>query len=425
MEFLVKTEIGDLLGDEDLVEYVCGILADAPNESESSEAVIEFICSGAGLEEDDAAAAAAKLFKALRGAGFGSEAEAEAPLEDPLAVKLLETKVVMASADKTMAYGDGGDGNYSSNGKSYSTAGSDSSGGTAGGGGSSGRRRDKKTSVASLKAEKEMATLEGELEAARVNSVQARARMGAFNGALEAPRFTLANPGGGQPLLEDASLTLVRGRRYGLIGRNGKGKSTLLRALAARRVGEVPVNVTVHYVSQEVSLTEASREMTPLAHVLAGDVERRELLAEAAALEEAAGSADQERLGAVLERLDLIGAESAPRRAEDLLRALGFTDELRARPLKSLSGGWRVRTMLAAAIFAKPDLLLLDEPTNHLSIGAPLIISSFAPLYLTSRLLSLFRFYILEYTAEAPFSTEWEPVFKGRKLKLVIAALQL
>jgi ATPase subunit of ABC transporter with duplicated ATPase domains len=68
----------------------------------------------------------------------------------------------------------------------------------------------------------------------------------------EAPRFTLANPGGGQPLLENASLTLVRGRRYGLIGRNGKGKSTLLRALACRRVGEVPSNVTVHYVSQEV-----------------------------------------------------------------------------------------------------------------------------------------------------------------------------
>jgi len=49
---------------------------------------------------------------------------------------------------------------------------------------------------------------------------------------------------------------------------------------------------------------------------------------------------------------------------------LGFSSELQARPLSQLSGGWRVRTMLAAAIFAKPDLLLLDEPTNHLSILA-------------------------------------------------------
>ena len=50
----------------------------------------------------------------------------------------------------------------------------------------------------------------------------------------------------------------------------------------------------------------------------------------------------------------------------------GFSEELLARPLRALSGGWRVRTMLAAAIFAKPDLLLLDEPTNHLSILAVL-----------------------------------------------------
>ena len=53
-----------------------------------------------------------------------------------------------------------------------------------------------------------------------------------------------------------------------------------------------------------------------------------------------------------------------------LLENLGFSRELQARPLSQLSGGWRVRTMLAAAIFSKPDLLLLDEPTNHLSILA-------------------------------------------------------
>lgn len=56
----------------------------------------------------------------------------------------------------------------------------------------------------------------------------------------------------------------------------------------------------------------------------------------------------------------------------DQLKNLGFTDELLAKPLKALSGGWRVRTMLAAALFARPDMLLLDEPTNHLSILAVL-----------------------------------------------------
>jgi len=113
-------------------------------------------------------------------------------------------------------------------------------------------RQKRKASAAADKAEAESNEVDAELDAARVTAVKARALHGAFNGALEAPRFTLANPGGGQPLLENAAMTLVRGRRYGLIGRNGKGKSTLLRALACRRVGEIPPNVAVHYVSQEV-----------------------------------------------------------------------------------------------------------------------------------------------------------------------------
>jgi ATPase subunit of ABC transporter with duplicated ATPase domains len=59
------------------------------------------------------------------------------------------------------------------------------------------------------------------------------------------------------------------------------------------------------------------------------------------------------------------GAEA---RAAVLLRRLGFTEELLGRPVRRLSGGWRVRVALAAALFSRPDVLLLDEPTNHLSI---------------------------------------------------------
>ena len=153
------------------------------------------------------------------------------------------------------------------------------------------------------------------------------------------------------------------------------GKSTMLRAFAARRVGEVPTNVSVHYVSQEVKLTDEQRMKTPIECVVDADIERTLLMEELVVLEEKAAEGSLDAKGSirhveVLTHLSEICSDTAPRRAEELLDNLGFSEELRNRPLSQLSGGWRVRTMLAAAIFAKPDMLLLDEPTNHLSILA-------------------------------------------------------
>lgn len=219
--------------------------------------------------------------------------------------------------------------------------------------------------------------IDKELHEARIASILSRTKLGSYKGALDAKEFTLPNPGGGIPLLEDATCTLVQGRKYGLIGRNGTGKSTLLRAFAARRVGNIPPNVTVHYVSQEVNLTSKQANETPVEIVVQADLERTLLLDELEIIEsyiksdtlDAEGSKRHEQ---ILSRLEDLGSDSASRRATSLLDNLGFSDELKSRPLSQLSGGWRVRTMLAAAIFAKPDLLLLDEPTNHLSILAVL-----------------------------------------------------
>jgi ATP-binding cassette subfamily F protein 3 len=80
--------------------------------------------------------------------------------------------------------------------------------------------------------------------------------------------FVLPNPGGGAELLEDASMVLVPGRRYALIGRNGKGKSTLLKAAAARRVGALPDSLSVYYVNQEVALAPELEAATPVDVVL-------------------------------------------------------------------------------------------------------------------------------------------------------------
>ncbi len=174
----------------------------------------------------------------------------------------------------------------------------------------------------------------------------------------------------GRTLLDQASLTLEPGRRVGLVGRNGTGKSTLLRAITGEIApdgGDIRLarGVRLATVSQQAPQGSASL----LEIVLRADTERLALLAEA----EHASAA---RLAEIHERLRAIGADAAPARAAAILAGLGFSAEQQARPVDSFSGGWRMRVALAAALFANPDLLLLDEPTNHLDLEATLWLES-------------------------------------------------
>lgn len=89
-------------------------------------------------------------------------------------------------------------------------------------------------STAAELAEQQALEVEAELTAARIAAVQARTKLGAYKGALDAQAFTLPNPGGGQPLLEDASCRLVWGRRYALIGRNGMVRPECVSCRAAK-----------------------------------------------------------------------------------------------------------------------------------------------------------------------------------------------
>lgn len=172
---------------------------------------------------------------------------------------------------------------------------------------------------------------------------------------------------GGKVLLEDASLNLSTGHRYGLIGKNGIGKTTLLYAIARKEVDGMNTDPQILMIEQEVQ----GNEKTALQIVLETDGERKLLLEEEKRLLEDEAS-DSERLEKVYERLDEIDANKAESKALQLLYGLGFTEKYITLPSKLLSGGWRMRVALAKVLFCDPDILLLDEPTNHLDLDAVL-----------------------------------------------------
>lgn len=168
---------------------------------------------------------------------------------------------------------------------------------------------------------------------------------------------------GKQELISNGIVALNYGLKYGLIGRNGVGKSTLLRALSMKQI-PLPSFLHVIHVEQEV----VGDEKNVLETVMLVDKEREWLLKEEQRLldmdpEDEAKEAIT--LNEIYERLDELDSDSAESRAAMVLTGLGFDSEMQNRPTREFSGGWRMRIALAQALFLQPDLLLLDEPTNH------------------------------------------------------------
>ena len=183
---------------------------------------------------------------------------------------------------------------------------------------------------------------------------------------IKIENFTISAKG--NDLFVNANLLIASGRRYGLVGPNGHGKTTLLRHLA-NRAFDIPPNIDVLLCEQEVVADDTSAVDT----VLKADVKRTALLEEAKKLEidiENGNIKLQERLSEVYTELKVIGADSAEPRARRILAGLGFSKAMQNRATKNFSGGWRMRVSLARALFIEPTLLLLDEPTNHLDLNA-------------------------------------------------------
>lgn len=180
----------------------------------------------------------------------------------------------------------------------------------------------------------------------------------------------------GRLLIEDASVAIPAGHKVGLVGRNGTGKTTLLKLITGEMAvddGAIswPKNFRIGHVAQEAPAGEESL----LDIVLAADLERAALLAEAET------ATEPNRIAEIQMRLVDIDAHTAPSRAATILAGLGFDEAAQARFASEFSGGWRMRVALAAALFAAPDILLLDEPSNYLDLEGTLWLEQFLRSY--------------------------------------------
>ena len=168
-----------------------------------------------------------------------------------------------------------------------------------------------------------------------------------------------------RPLFESASAQISSGWKVGLVGRNGTGKSTLLRLIredverpTADSAIRLNTGARLGWVAQEVPASDD----TILDVVLAADTERHALM------QESETATDPDRIGEIHERLLDIDAWTAEARAAEVLNGLGFSTEDLSRATKEFSGGWRMRAAIAGVLFSQPDFLLLDEPTNYLDL---------------------------------------------------------
>ena len=167
-------------------------------------------------------------------------------------------------------------------------------------------------------------------------------------------------------LLDQAALSLAPGRRVGLIGKNGSGKSSLFALLKGELTADKgDVSIPKHWKTAAVAQETPALDISALDYVLQGD---GELQLFQTALHEAEVKNDGMKQAEYHAKLEEIDAYSAPARAAKLLSGLGFSQEEHGRPVKSFSGGWRMRLNLAQALMCRADLLLLDEPTNHLDL---------------------------------------------------------
>lgn len=179
----------------------------------------------------------------------------------------------------------------------------------------------------------------------------------------------------GKELIKDTKIELTIGRRYGLIGSNGTGKSTFLKCLANREV-PIPDQIDIHYLAEEAPPSETTAMDYLIEHAREEELRLQQAIDEI--IVEDPSSAILEDL---TQRMDDLDPGTFEHRAAVLLIGLGFTADDMNKKTKDMSGGWRMRVELGLCLFVRPMLLLLDEPTNHLDLEACVWLETYLATY--------------------------------------------
>ena len=196
---------------------------------------------------------------------------------------------------------------------------------------------------------------------------------------------------GKQILFLEASATIHRGEKVGLVGPNGAGKATIFRLVTKEDEpddGSVAIDrgMTIGYFSQDVgemagrsTVAQTMDGAGPISAVAAELSELEHALADPSRMDEM--DALVERFGAAQARFEELGGYALEAKAREILAGLGFSQEMMDGDVGALSGGWKMRVALARILLMRPDAMLLDEPTNHLDIESIIWLETFLKSY--------------------------------------------
>ncbi|PTM42078.1 ABC-F family ATP-binding cassette domain-containing protein [Bosea sp. 124] len=202
---------------------------------------------------------------------------------------------------------------------------------------------------------------------------------------------SISKQNGQQIVFIEASASLLKGEKIGLVGPNGAGKTTLFRMITGEEQpdeGQVQVDrgVTIGYFSQDVG---DMKGVSAVSAVMDGAGPVSSVAAELRELEAAMGDPDRAddmddiitRYGEVQGRFEELDGYALDGRAREVLDGLGFSQEMMEGDVGALSGGWKMRVALARILLMRPDAMLLDEPSNHLDLESLIWLESFLKGY--------------------------------------------